>query len=111
MNIEVGKRYRTRSGDVVEIVSKDKYGDMPFKGLQHSKHGNHPYEWCVKPDGTIPLNSRRNHKDLIEELPACISCGEIATRECDEQAHFGQCGHWLCDNCEHDCQNGGHARK
>ena len=43
-------------------------------------------------------------------LKKCISCGEKATRDCDETGQF-ICGAPLCENCEHtiteDGTNGG----
>jgi hypothetical protein len=63
LQIEVGKKYRTRSGDVVEIVGRFGSFVIPFKGVQQNG-----CEWWIKKDGTAPLSDGRNHKDLIEEI-------------------------------------------
>lgn len=66
LKIEVGKRYRTRSGDVVEIITKEKRVYCPFIGriegateLAHTFHENG--DWA---------NGYDHPLDLIEELPA-----------------------------------------
>jgi len=76
LEIKVGHRYRTRSGDVVEIVRNDGSESLPFIGIERSP-GGFVYQWLVAPDGKVPSISGTGEEDLIEELPArCHICGD-----------------------------------
>ena len=68
LEIEVGKRYSARSGDVVEIVVKEKRIYCPFvgriEGVTGSAHIFHKNgDWGKGYDHPL---------DLIEELPADV---------------------------------------
>ena len=54
---------------------------------------------CKKP--ADDSNFCEEHKEI-----KCCSCGEKATRECDETGQF-ICGYPLCDNCEHTIRSNG----
>lgn len=65
LQIEVGKRYRTRSGDVVEITKDDGHAIWPFNGIVKSTG----HESCWGKQGQW-VYGEANNFDLIEELPA-----------------------------------------
>lgn len=64
LEIKVGHRYRTRSGDVVEITGNDGHYIWPFVGV--NKNGEIT---SFAKDGTWSIGEE-SQKDLIEELPA-----------------------------------------
>ncbi len=72
LRIEVGKKYRNRSGDVVQIISRWGSFMIPFKGVEENGY----CEWWIKEDGTVPFSDGRNHKDLIEEITEPIKNGK-----------------------------------
>jgi hypothetical protein len=68
LEIEVGKRYRTRSGDVVEIIAKEKRLYCPFVGRIEGATGS---AQTFHKNGD--WGSGYDHSfDLIEELPADV---------------------------------------
>jgi hypothetical protein len=67
LQIEVGKRYRTRSGDVVEITSNDGHQIYPFTG--HFVGQNESIYFTGR-GGEWGLPGKESEFDLIEELPA-----------------------------------------
>ena len=59
MKIEVGKKYRTRDGDVVTIESTDDSGEYPFLG----NNG----QWYTR-RGAFSSGSRESSFDLVEAV-------------------------------------------
>jgi len=67
LQIEVGKKYRTRSGDVVEIIGKDNHPIYPFTGVYVGKNKSIYF----RDNGKWGISNSDDHDyDLIEELPA-----------------------------------------
>ena len=72
LQIEVGKRYRTRSGDVVEVTAPAMAKNYPFHAIAVSVTGK-----CLS-EGELILYTKTGRydfgqqscADLIEELPA-----------------------------------------
>jgi len=74
LQIEVGKKYRTRSGDVVEIVGEDSHHECPFLGRFVDKKMSRFFPTNGKwgsPQSEQPF-------DLIEELP---DDGDLLTKK------------------------------
>ena len=110
--IEVGKYYRTRSKDVVKIVEETDHVNYPFLGVVVKKNSEYLELGGREIYTTLGLwiVGEKTEADIIEELPSCASCGELATRECEESKQF-VCGFWLCDNCEHDYSKEGYQHR
>ena len=76
LEIKVGHRYRTRSGDVVEIVRGTEIKDYPFEARVISVSGG---TRCLDEGGSLFYTKtgrerfgQRSYGDLIEELPADV---------------------------------------
>ena len=69
LEIEVGKRYRTRSGDVVEITERGYSETYPFLGTFIT--GRAGYVSSFTPAGQW-VDGDFTEDDLIEELPADV---------------------------------------
>ena len=73
LEIKVGHRYRTRSGDVVEITEKDNHPVYPFTGVYVGKNKSIYF----RDNGKWGANDSDHDYDLTEELPArCHICGD-----------------------------------
>lgn len=59
LQLEVGKTYRARNGDVVEIVDRSAHNAFPLVGNDGISYAE---------DGRYALNDVRNEFDLIEEI-------------------------------------------
>lgn len=88
LNIEVGKKYYTRSGGIVKITKKHELVSG-FSGIEKFPDGD-SIEWRIEQDGRILFSDGSNDKDLVDEVcPHCdgtfgieIGPGEYTTCSC-----------------------------
>lgn len=74
LEIKVGHRYRTRSGEVVEIVGNDGHQIYPFTG--HFVGQNESIYFTGHGEWGLP--GKESEFDLIEELP---DDGDLLTKK------------------------------